>query len=69
MPETVADGGLLLDDKEPTNVAAAVRVVLTNRPARASLIAAGRGRVEHFGLERTGRHMLDTITRMMAWTA
>jgi L-malate glycosyltransferase len=67
VPETVGDGGLLLDDKEPTNVAAAVRVVLTNASARASLVAAGRERVEHFGLARTGPHMLETIEQMMAW--
>jgi L-malate glycosyltransferase len=67
VPETVGDGGLLLEDKEPTNVAAAVRVVLTNESARGSLLAAGHQRVEHFGLERTGPHMLDTIRRMMSW--
>jgi glycosyltransferase involved in cell wall biosynthesis len=60
--ETVGDGGLLLDDKDPLTVAAAVHRVVTDEPLRARLVAAGRGRVEHFSLANTSKRMLDTIT-------
>jgi glycosyltransferase involved in cell wall biosynthesis len=61
LPETVADAGLLLPDKAPVFVACAVHRVLTDAALRASLLEAGRARVEEFSLPRTGKRLLDTI--------
>jgi glycosyltransferase involved in cell wall biosynthesis len=61
VPETVGDGGLLLADKDPVTVAAAVHRVLTDGALRASLTEAGRSRVEHFSLANTSRRMAETI--------
>jgi glycosyltransferase involved in cell wall biosynthesis len=65
VPETVGDGGLLLDDKDPLLVASAVSELLGDSTARKRLTVAGRERVDHFGLERTGPVMLDALTTMI----
>jgi glycosyltransferase involved in cell wall biosynthesis len=48
---TVGDGGLLLADKDPASVAAAVAVVLGDEADRGELIARGRRRAATFTLE------------------
>ncbi|MGH2770991.1 MAG: glycosyltransferase family 4 protein [Actinomycetota bacterium] len=65
VPETVGDGGLLLDDKDPVTVAMAVHRVLTDGALKASLREAGRARADHFSLPNTGRRMKETITSFM----
>jgi len=65
-PETVGDGGLLLSGKDPVLVATAVHEVLSDEPTRKQLIAAGRGRVDHFALDRTGPHFVDTVKRLLS---
>jgi glycosyltransferase involved in cell wall biosynthesis len=66
LPETVADGGLLLPDKDPVLVATAVHRVLTDTPLRESLVAAGRGRVEHFSLANNRRRLLEAVSTRLA---
>lgn len=65
VPETVDVGGLLLADKDPVVVAAAVERVLTDAPLRQSLVTAGRARVAHFSLANTSRRMLDAIASVV----
>lgn len=64
--ETVGDAGLVLPDKDPLVVAAAVRRVLTDAPLRTSVLSAGKARAKHFGLAETSRRMLDTLTPVLA---
>lgn len=63
--ETVGDAGLLLPDKDPLLVAAAVRRIISDEPLRASLRSAGEARVKSFGLSETGRLMLDTLNTVL----
>jgi glycosyltransferase involved in cell wall biosynthesis len=65
VPETVGAGGLLLDEKEPVLVATAVRETLSSEATRSALVAAGRTRVEHFGVANTGPRVLGTIKEMI----
>ncbi|MEM9467314.1 MAG: glycosyltransferase family 4 protein [Actinomycetota bacterium] len=51
VPETVADAGILLADKRPATVAAAVLRVLDDAPLAATLVDAGRRRAAEFDLE------------------
>lgn len=66
VPETLAGGGLLLDDKSPVTVAAAVHRVLEDAPLRAALAAAGSARVADFALERTSAQLADVVTELLA---
>jgi glycosyltransferase involved in cell wall biosynthesis len=50
--ETVGDGGLVLADKEPMTVAAAVHRVIQDRALRRTLVEAGRRRARQFSLAR-----------------
>ncbi len=61
LPETIADAGILLPDKDPVTVACAVNRILTDASLRASLLDAGRARVEEYSLPRTGKRFLDTV--------
>jgi len=66
LPETVADGGLLLEHKDPVVVGTAVHEVLNSRELREELVAAGHRRVEHFSLANTGPRVLATLKELMA---
>jgi L-malate glycosyltransferase len=68
VPETVADAGLLLGDKDPVRFAAAVARVLDDPELRHRLTAAGRRRAECFNLERTRTRMLGAIRGAVATT-
>jgi glycosyltransferase involved in cell wall biosynthesis len=59
VPETLGDGGLLLTDKSPTTVAAAVHRVCTDAAIAQGLAAAGRRRLDAFSPARTGARLLD----------
>ena len=61
VPETVADGGVVLDDKDPVVVAAAVNRVLTDGALRAELVAAGRRRLDHFSLANNRERLLAAL--------
>jgi glycosyltransferase involved in cell wall biosynthesis len=53
IPETVDGAGLVLADKSPATVAAAVHRVLTDDVVRTSLVDAGHRRLTEFALPRT----------------
>lgn len=64
VPETVGDAGLLLPDDaagDPVVVATAVHRVVTDRGLRDRVVAAGRGRLEHFSAANTGRRFLEVV--------
>lgn len=69
VPDTVGDGGLLLTDKDPVVVATAVERLRSDASLRQGLVEAGRKRVEHFSIARTGPHLLGALTRLMKETA
>jgi glycosyltransferase involved in cell wall biosynthesis len=61
LPETVADAGILLPDKDPAVVACAVHRVLADQELRARLLDAGRERVDEYSLARSGKRFLDAV--------
>jgi glycosyltransferase involved in cell wall biosynthesis len=61
VPETVDGAGLLLDDKDPLTVAAAVHRVMSDPAVRAGLVAAGTRRAEDFTLERATRRFTEVM--------
>ena len=65
LPETVADAGILLPDKDPALVAEAVHRVLSDAPMRARLLEAGHERVAHFATERTAKVRTEILTRVV----
>jgi glycosyltransferase involved in cell wall biosynthesis len=64
VPETLGDGGLLLTDKSPSVVAAAVHRVVADPVVRQGLAVAGRSRLELFSPERTGQRVLELAGRL-----
>lgn len=62
VPETVADSGVLLLDKDPLEVACAVADLLGDEARVKALVAAGQARAGEFALARTSAHLLETIT-------
>jgi glycosyltransferase involved in cell wall biosynthesis len=66
VPETLGDGGLLLDEDAAHVVAASVSQVLSDHAARAALVAAGRARLDAFALERTRATMANVVGRWVA---
>ena len=65
IPDTVADGGLLLTDKDPLVVASAVERLRSDASLRTRLVDAGRKRVGHYSIARTGPQMIETLTTLM----
>jgi L-malate glycosyltransferase len=65
VPGTVGDGGLLLVDKDPLVVATAVERLRSDASLRTRLVTAGRERVEHFSIARTGPLLIEALTTMM----
>jgi len=65
VPETAGDGALLLEDKRPTVVAAAVHRIFTDAALRAELIAAGRRRLEVFSLAASTERLRGTISEVL----
>jgi glycosyltransferase involved in cell wall biosynthesis len=61
VPETLADGGVLLPDKSPALVAAAVERVVRDEAVRSSLVSAGQRRVEHYDPGRVRARWLDVL--------
>ncbi len=58
VPETVAGAGIVLADKRPATVAAAVGRLLDDADLRRALTEAGRRRAADFALEESRRRML-----------
>jgi glycosyltransferase involved in cell wall biosynthesis len=59
--ETLGGAGLVLDDKAPATVAAAVHRVLGDDALRARLVAAGRARLGDFDLQRTSARFAEVV--------
>src|SRR5207248_3376126 len=62
VPETLGDGGLLLNSKDPYTVAAAVQRVVSDADLRAQLVAAGTRRLHDFDLDRSREKLLGAIS-------
>ncbi len=59
LPEVLGDAGVLVDDKSPATIAAAVRALRDDPARREALVAAGRARVGALGLDRAGSDLVD----------
>lgn len=64
VPETLGGGGLLLDDKSPGTVAAAVHRVVSDPSLRRGLVAAGQRRLADFDLARSRRRLVDSLASL-----
>ena len=69
LPETVGDGGLLLTDKDPVVVAGAAERLRSDAALRTRLVDAGRKRVEHYSIARTGPQLIESLTHLMKETS
>jgi glycosyltransferase involved in cell wall biosynthesis len=65
VPETVGHGALLLDDKDPVIVAAAVQRVITDDALRTALITTGRSRLDVFSLEASTATLRAAVGRIL----
>jgi glycosyltransferase involved in cell wall biosynthesis len=63
IPDTVGDAGLLLGDKSPDAVAAALERVVRDRALRADLVATGRRRLEAFSREAVERALRAALAQ------
>jgi glycosyltransferase involved in cell wall biosynthesis len=63
VPETLGPGGVLLAERSPSAMAAAVALVVPGAPAHDALVAAGRARADHFSLARTRTAMAGVLRR------
>jgi glycosyltransferase involved in cell wall biosynthesis len=61
VPGTLADGGVLLDSKEATTVAAAVHRVVADKAVRDAVVEAGGGRLADFSLDRTRARWVEVL--------
>jgi glycosyltransferase involved in cell wall biosynthesis len=64
VPETLGDGGLLLSDKSPVAVAAAVHRVLEDETCRQKLLGAAIGRLADFSTERVTAIWTEAIASL-----
>lgn len=62
VPETVGDGGLLLEDKSASTAAAAVHVVVSDPGRRQALVEAGQRRLSQFDLAASKRLFVNSLT-------
>ncbi len=62
VPETLGSGGLLLPDKSPSTVAAAVHRVVGDPALRDELVRAGSDRLAHFDLNASKRRFVNALT-------
>lgn len=65
VPETVGDAALLLTDKSPAVVAAAVDRVLSDGSVWWSLVKAGQARLAEFSLARSGERWLEVLDTLV----
>jgi len=61
IPDTVGDAGLLLADKSPDAVAAALERAVGDRALRADLVAKGRARLVEFAPDAVRRKLHDAL--------
>jgi glycosyltransferase involved in cell wall biosynthesis len=66
VPETVRDAGVLLDgNASAVEVAASVHRVVSDEPARTTLVASGHARVEHFSVPNGRTRLVKAVTRVV----
>lgn len=65
VPETLGDGGLLLDDKSPVAVAASVDRVVRDNELRDALVDAGQARLADFSTERVTSQWMDALNTVL----
>ena len=65
VPETVGDAAVLVDDKDPLEVAGAVEDLLRNPDRRMKMIARGRARAGQFRLPETSGQLVAAIDRWL----
>jgi glycosyltransferase involved in cell wall biosynthesis len=61
VPGTLADGGVLLDAKAPSTVAAAVHRVVADKAVRDAVVEAGARRLADFSLDRTRAQWVEVL--------
>jgi glycosyltransferase involved in cell wall biosynthesis len=61
VPETIADAGVVLADKDPLVVAAAVHALMSDRSKRQELVKAGHERANGFAMERTAPRLVAEL--------
>jgi glycosyltransferase involved in cell wall biosynthesis len=61
IPDTLGDAGILLNDKSPEAVAAALERVVGDREVRKGLIAKGRARLAEFTPDHVGERLRDAL--------
>ncbi len=67
VPETVGDGGVLVDPSVPlAELAAAVAKVAHDDAVRRTLVERGRARAEHFSIERARAQLVDALGKVAA---
>ncbi len=66
VPETVGAGGLVLEEKDPPLVAAAVHEVLASNALRAKLVAQGERQAARYSLEGARRRFVEVIETALA---
>ncbi|HEX7168040.1 MAG TPA: glycosyltransferase [Acidimicrobiales bacterium] len=64
--ETLGDAGILLTDKDPVVVAAAIDRVVRDEALRKELVDAGYERARTFAVEATGPVLVDAVKRAVA---
>jgi glycosyltransferase involved in cell wall biosynthesis len=65
VPETVGSGGLVLADKEPATMAAAVHRVMSDPALRDALVAAGTRRLADFDLAANRKRFGDLVLQVL----
>ena len=65
LPEVVGDAALLFDPHSVEAIAAAARVLLSDRERAADLVTRGRERAAGFGWERTARAAIESYARAL----
>ena len=63
IPQTVGEGGILIDHKDPALVAELLYKVATDSDLRAALISAGKKRVDQLSLERFEKQVIEMFNR------
>ncbi|MHB8464864.1 MAG: glycosyltransferase [Acidimicrobiales bacterium] len=69
VPETVGAAAVLVADKSPTKIAAAVHRLLSDPTLARALVAAGLERLEHVGLATSTARLRHAVDHMLSDTA
>lgn len=68
IPETLGGSGLVLDDKSPSTVAAAVHRVMSDSLLRDRMVERGRARAAEFSVDRTAERLKEVIGGLVGAT-